>query len=210
MKRQMITPLIWYNLKLTVHYSWCLSAALLAVIPFFMDAGLMGQNEVARLGERLISFLGLIIYPHLALLENGGIGEPLYAKQVRHPPIFLFRWLLTTFYVFLVNAAFFTWLNWSGADFNLWPMTGGVTFTAVAIGTAGMTAALLVGNVSAGYIAGFAWYLLDFMTKGRMTGHFYLFGLLEHEWDNDKWLLAGLSLVLALICACLLPHRRLD
>ncbi|MNL70476.1 hypothetical protein D3C87_1954850 [compost metagenome] len=73
-----------------------------------------------------------------------------------------------------------------------------------------MTAALLIGNISAGYIAGFAWYLLDFMTKGRMTGHFYLFGLLEHEWDNDKWLLAGLSLVLALICACLLPRRRLD
>ncbi|QQZ59231.1 hypothetical protein JI735_21385 [Paenibacillus sonchi] len=67
----MSTPLIWYNLKLTVHYSWCLSVVLLAVIPFFMDAGLMGQNEVARLGERLISFLGLIVYPHLALLENG-------------------------------------------------------------------------------------------------------------------------------------------
>ncbi|MNC61259.1 hypothetical protein D3C75_1111910 [compost metagenome] len=134
----------------------------------------------------------------------------LYVKQVRHPPVFLFRWLLTTLYVFLTIAAFFAWLNWSGADFNLWPMIGGVTITAVAIGTAGMTAALLIGNTSAGYIAGFAWYLLDFTTKGRMTGHFYLFGLLGREWDNDKWLLAGLSLVLALLCACLLPHRRLE
>ncbi|KWX71343.1 hypothetical protein AML91_24285 [Paenibacillus jilunlii] len=68
-----------------------------------------------------------------------------------------------------------------------------------------MNAELLIGNVSAGYIAGFTWYLLDFMTKGKMTGHFYQFGLLGHEWDNDKWLLAGLSLVLALICVSLLP-----
>ncbi|KWX84806.1 hypothetical protein AMQ83_28575, partial [Paenibacillus riograndensis] len=176
MRRQMITSLVWYNLKLTVHYSWCLSAALLAVIPFFMDAGLMGQNEVARLGERLISFLGLIIYPHLALLENGGIGEPLYAKQVRHPPIFLFRWLLTTFYVFLVNAAFFTWLNWSGADFNLWPMTGGVPFTAVAIGTAGITAAPLICHRSAGFIPAFPLFLPAFRTKRRRPRPFYPFG----------------------------------
>lgn len=210
MSRQIIRPLAGYNLRLTAHYSWLLSAALLAVVPFFMEPALMDRVQVAKLGEQLISLLGLIVFPHLGLLEDGGIGEVLYAKRVRHHPVFLFRWLLTVLYIFLVVTALFTGMHASGADFELWPMIGGTVITAVAIGSAGLTAALLVGNISAGYIAGFSWYLLDFMTKGKLTGRFYLFGLINSEWDNDKWLLAGGSLALALFCAFWLPRKRLD
>lgn len=170
----------------------------------------MDWRSAVKLGELFISFIGLIVYPHLALLEEGGIGEVLYAKKVRHHPIFLFRWLSTTLFVFLIIAVFFTSLHLRGAVFDLWPVIGGVTITAVAIGSAGMTATLLIRNISGGYIAGFAWYLIDFMTKGRLTGPFYLFGLLKDGWDTDKWLLAGLSCALAVFCAFLLPARRLD
>ncbi|QUL56924.1 hypothetical protein KDC22_10855 [Paenibacillus tritici] len=210
MSRQIILPLAGYNLKLTLHYSWLLSAALLVAVPFFMEPSLMDRRQTAKLGELLISLIGLIVYPYLGLLEDGGIGEVLYAKRIRPHPVFLFRWLLTVLFIFLAVTALFTWVHGGGAEFELWPMIGGTVITAVAIGTAGTTAALLTGNISAGYIAGFAWYLLDFTTKGKLTGHFYLFGLLRSEWDHDKWLLAGLSLALALFCACWLPRRRLD
>lgn len=209
MSRQIIRPLAGYNLKLTANYSWLLSAALLAAVPFFMEPALMDRNLAAKLGELLISFLGLIVFPHLGLLENGGTFEVLYPKRIRHHPVFLFRWVLTSLYTFLAIALLFSWLHVRGADFELWPTAGGTVITAVALGTAGMTAALLFGHSSAGYIIGFAWYLLDFTTKGRFTGHFYLFGLLKSGWDSDKWLLAALSLVLAVFCACWLPRRRL-
>lgn len=207
---QLFRPLAWYNLRLTVHSSWLLSVVLVGAIPFFTEPALMEWTQVARLGELRLGFLGLLVYPHLGLLENGGIGEVLYAKRVRHHPVFLFRWLATALYIFLVIAVFFTWLHRAGADFDLWPMIGGSVITAVAIGTCGMTATLLIGNISAGYIAGFAWYLLDYTTKGKLTGPFYLFGLVKHGWDSGKWLLAGLSLVLAVFCAFWLPRRRLD
>ncbi|MEK5236352.1 hypothetical protein NST99_11750 [Paenibacillus sp. FSL L8-0470] len=210
MTGQSLRVLGWYNLKLTAHYSWLLSIALLCSVHLFMDPQLMEWRDIAKLGEQLISFLGLIVYPHLAMLEEGGIGEVLYAKKVRHHAIFLFRWFSTTLFVFLIIAVFFTSLHLRGAVFDLWPMIGGVAITAMAIGSAGMTATLLLRNISGGYIIGFAWYLLDFMTKGRLTGHFYLFGLMNDGWDQDKWLLAGLSCALAVFCAFLLPARRLD
>lgn len=210
MKVQTLRYLGWYNLKLTAHYSWLLSIALLCALPFFMEPGLMDRAAAARLGELMISFLGLILYPHLALLEEGGIGEVIYAKKVRHHPIFLFRWLSTTLFMVLLIAVFFISLHLRGAVFDLWPVIGGVAITAAAIGSAGMTATLVIRNISGGYIAGFAWYLIDFMTKGRLTGHFYLFGLLKGGWDQDKWLLAALACALAVFCAFLLPARRLD
>lgn len=210
MRKPLILPLARYNLKLTVHYSWLLSAALLAAVPVFLEPQLMDRAGAAKLGELLVSFIGLIIYPHLALLEDGGISETLYAKRIRQHPLFLFRWLLTALYIFLAVTVLFGWLHGAGAVFALWPMIGGTVITAVAIGSAGLTAALLCGNLSAGYIAGFAWYLVDFTTKGRLTGPFYLFGLLSKGWDRDKWLLAALSLALAVFCTLWLPRRRLD
>ncbi|WP_054939980.1 hypothetical protein [Paenibacillus ihuae] len=210
MNAQTLRSLSWYNLKLTAQYSWLLSALLLSAVPFFMDPEMMEWGQAARLGELLVSFLGLLVYPHLAMLEEGGIGEVLYAKRLRPHPIFLYRWLLTTLFVCLLIAIFFSSLQLRGAVFDLWPMIGGVTITAVAIGSTGMTATLLFRNTSGGYIAGFAWYLLDFTTKGRLTGHFYLFGLVNGSWNSDKLLLAGLSCVLAVFCAFLLPVRKLD
>lgn len=106
MTGQTLRVLGWYNLKLTAHYSWLMSIALLCSVHLFMDPQLMEWGDVAKLGEQLISFLGLIVYPHLAMLEEGGIGEVLYAKKVRHHPIFLFRWLSTTLFVFLIIAVF--------------------------------------------------------------------------------------------------------
>lgn len=210
MRRQILLPLAGYNLKLTVHYSWLLSAALLAAVPVFLDPQLMDRAGAAKLGELLVSFTGLIVYPHLALLEDGGISETLYAKRIRQHSLFLFRWLLTALYIFLAVTVLFRWLHGAGAVFALWPMIGGTVITAVALGSAGLTAALLCGNLSAGYLAGFAWYLLDFTTKGKWTGPFYLFGLLRSGWDQDKWLLAGLSLALAVLCTFWLPLRRLE
>lgn len=210
MTAQTLRSLCWYNLKLTAQSSWLLSTLLLSAVPFFIDPEMMEWGQAARLGELLVSFLGLLVYPHLAMLEEGGIGEVLYAKRMRPHPIFLFRWLLTTLFVCLLIAVFFSSLQLRGAVFDLWPMIGGVAVTAVAIGSAGMTATLLLRNTSGGYIAGFAWYLLDFTTKGRLTGPFYLFGLMNGGWDSDKWLLAGLSCALAVFCAFLLPARRLD
>lgn len=209
MRKALLLPLARYNLKLTVHYSWLLSAALLAAVPVFLDPQLMDRAGAAKLGELLVSFVGLIVYPHLALLEDGGISETLYARRLHQHPLFLFRWLLTALYIFLAVTVLFGWLHGAGAAFALWPMIGGTVITAVAMGSAGLTAALLCGNLSAGYLTGFAWYLIDFTTKGRLTGPFYLFGLLSSCWDHDKWMLAAFSLALAVFCACWLPRRRL-
>ncbi|WP_162551074.1 hypothetical protein [Paenibacillus tepidiphilus] len=200
----------WYNLKLTANYSWLLSLLLLAVIPFFMDPILMGAAEAGKLGALLLSFIGLIVFPHLALLEEGGIGEVVFGKAVRPFPLFLFRWLATFVFVFLAVGLLYIYLRQQGAAIEVWSLTGSVAIAAAALGSLGMTAALLLGSLPAGYIAGFAWYLIDYSTKGRLTGSFYLFGLLKGGWGRNQWLLGGLALALALVCAWLLPRRRLD
>ncbi|WP_187355417.1 hypothetical protein ['Paenibacillus yunnanensis' Narsing Rao et al. 2020] len=200
----------WYNLKLTANSSWLLSLLLLVVIPFFMDPGLMGAAQAAKLGALLLSFIGLIVFPHLALLEEGGTGEVVFGKVIRPFPLFLFRWLITFAFIVLAVGLLYMYLRQQGASVSVWALTASVAVTAAALGSCGMTAALLLRSLPAGYITGFAWYLIDYSTKGKLTGAFYLFGFLKHGWGRDQWLLGALALALALFCAWLLPRRRLD
>lgn len=201
-----LAPLAVHNLRLLASYGWLAAALLLALMAAVSNPALMGPGEAGFRGECFASLTGLLLFPPLALLDAGGIGETLLAK--RHSPTasFLMRWLLTAGFAAVIAAAYFGSLRFLGASFGL-PLFCGVLITTLALGSFGMLAAVLFRSLPAGYIAAFAWYLLDWLTKGEWTGRFYLFSMAKGEWNPDKLWLLGLALLSAAISAVLLPRN---
>ncbi|MCL6458474.1 MAG: hypothetical protein K6T85_10765 [Gorillibacterium sp.] len=209
MNPKTVGMLAWYNTKLLASYPWLLAIVLIGSLLFFLEPALMDAKAVGSLGEYLVAILGLLLFPHLSLLEEGGIGEGLFAKRIQHPFILVLRWLITALFSFLLIMFLFLALLSAGATFALFPMITGSGLTLLALGTFGMLISQLTRQVAAGYILAFAWYLVDLMTKGKFTGNFYLFGMLSGEWQQQKLWLALLTVVCVTLCAVMTRYKRL-
>ncbi|MNM29568.1 hypothetical protein D3C81_401100 [compost metagenome] len=201
----LLVPLALRNLRLLASYNWLAALLMLAVMAAVSNAAFMGPGEAGLYGERYASLAGLLLLPPLAMLDAGGIGETLLAKRRSHAVIFLLRWLLTAGYAGLLLAVFFELLRLMGADFAL-PLAAGVWITTVALGSFGLLLAVLFRHLAGGFIAAFAWYLIDWMSKGKYTGPFYLFSMQKGAWNDDKLWLLGLALCCAAVTAWLLPR----
>ncbi|WP_058301281.1 hypothetical protein [Gorillibacterium timonense] len=198
-------PLTLHNLRLIATYSWLAVPVILAFMVVLANPAFMGPPQAALWGERFISLTALLLFPPLALMDAGGVGETLLAKRYPHLRIFVMRWLLTAVYMAVLTIAFLGFLRLFGATFELAALVGGVWMTALALGSIGMLASVLFGSLPAGFILAFAWYLMDWTTKGKFTGSFYLFSMAKGVWNSDKLWLLGVALVSTAISAWLLP-----
>lgn len=201
-----LAALTLYNLRLIATYSWLASLLILALMTVVASPAFMGPPQSAFWGERFVSLTGLLLFPTLALLDAGGIGETLLAKRQAHALIFGLRWLLSAGYMALLVSGFYGMLGLLGASFEPLPLFCGVWIDAVVLGSVGMLAAVLFRSLPGGYIVAFAWYLIDWTTKGKWTGPFYLFSMAKGEWNPDKLWLLGLALLSAAASAWLLPR----
>ncbi|WP_040952094.1 hypothetical protein [Gorillibacterium massiliense] len=207
---RLLPALFRHNVKLLANVYWLLAACFILLVPLVQDPTLLNSKEMGRWGEMVLSLIGLLLYPHLALMEEGGIGETAFAKRVPAAWVLALRWLLTAAYSALLVAALAACLRWAGAAIAPGPIIAGTALTAAGLGACGMLAAFLARSATAGYIAAFAWYLLDMMTKGKLTGKLYLFSMASGEWNNDKLWLGLVALGVVLAIAVLLPKLRME
>ena len=197
--------LLLWNLRLLAGPLWLAALLIVLMLAAFSNPSFMGTVDAAYWGERFVALLSLLLFPPLALMESGGIGEGLLAKRQRHEIVFLCRWLLSACYMAVLVAVFYGVTRLMGASYDEMLMLG-VLINSLALGSVALLAAILFSSLSGGYILVFAWYLLDWTTKGKWTGKVYLFSMSDGAWSGDKlWLL-----VVALLCtACsawLLPR----
>jgi hypothetical protein len=136
----------------------------------------MESVDAAYWGERFVALLSLLLFPPLALMEKGGIGECLLAKSRRHSIVFLCRWLLSACFTVSIIVIFYVVTQFMGASFDAM-LIPGVWMTSLALGSAALLGTIVFGSLAGGYILVFAWYLLDWMTKGEWTGALYLFSM---------------------------------
>ena len=156
----------------------------------------------------MVSLTGLLLFPHLPLLDEGGISEGVLSKRLSHRFVFLLRWVITTVYSFLLIAILLLFLHARGAQFEPYAMLVGTVLTTLILGTFGMLITQLTQTVSAGYILAFAWFLLDLLTHGKLTGRFYLFSMNTGHWNDEKLWLGLLAMIFVGLCAYLIPYKR--
>lgn len=204
-RKSRAVALIWWNLRLVAGPLWLTALLLVLLLATFSNPPFMESVDAAYWGERFVALLSLLLFPPLALMERGGIGECLLAKSRRHSVVFLCRWLLSACCTAFIIVIFYVVTKIMGASFDAM-LIPGVWMTSLALGSAALLATTVFGSLAGGYILVFAWYLLDWMTKGEWTGALYLFSMSDGNWNGNKlWLL-----VVALLClACsawLLPR----
>ncbi|MEO3945464.1 hypothetical protein [Gorillibacterium sp. CAU 1737] len=204
-RRPPVLPLVWHNLRLIATPAWLAAPILLAAMAYLASPAFMSPTQGALWGERFLSLIALLLFPPLAVLDAEGIGETLLAKRQSHRAVFALRWLLAALYMILLTAASYGLMRLLGATFPLSVIPVGAWITALALGSFGLCIAVFFRGMSGGFLAAFAWYALDWMTKGKLTGPFYLFSLLKGEWNPDKLWLLGLAFLALSLSLWALP-----
>ncbi|WP_409347021.1 hypothetical protein [Paenibacillus sp. MBLB4367] len=184
--------LLYYNAKTIGYVPFLIAVSCTVVISLIFNLRFITYTEMAQIGELYLSLLGIMLMPHLTIIEDAdSIHETVYAKRKRHALTVSFRILQTVALLWLLILSVALLAGNQGGDFPMLELTGGSWISAVCLGAAGMTAATFSRNIAAAYMTGFLYYVLEMFTKGKYTGDFYLFSLLKGSFEPGKWLLAA-------------------
>lgn len=200
-----VAVLLLWNLRLLAGPLWLSALLIVFALSAFSNPSFMESVDAAYWGERFVALLSLLLLPPLALMEFGGIGEGLLAKKQRYEIVFVCRWLLSAAFMAILSVVFYGIVGLMGASFDKL-LVMGVFITSLALGSVALLVTILFGSLSGGYIFALAWYLMDWMTKGKWTGRLYLFSMSDGTWHVEKLWLLVLSLLCLTVSAWLLPR----
>ncbi len=199
-----VTGMYKYHLKLLPLPSIALCALVIAVLPVIISFRFLAFQQVGTIGEMVMPLVGTLLLTPLAFREDGiGRREVLASSPTPYWRGFAVRLaamaLLTVLYVCLyigiaaLSANPFSW----GAAFI------GLLTTALTFGAIGLTAGHLWHNQALAYLLPMTCFAIEFFTKGKYTGRFYLLSLTEGALHPEKWVLLALAIALLAVNAAL-------
>jgi hypothetical protein len=190
---------IKYNIKILFGINIVAAIIFVAATPVFYSLSLLDAKEIARLGELYLSIIGIILFTYLPGLEEANnTKELVYAKTRSVISTFAIRFLLICILTLLLILAMAMIIQFNGGNFNLMQFTFGITVTAVFLGVIGLTIANYTNEASAGYLVAFAYFIFEWITRGKYTGDFYLNSLLNFSFA-EKYRLLAIAIGLILI-----------
>lgn len=189
-----------YDLKLQVN-----AAALVAMaIPAFVPLALNVERNPLLFAELFFPTAAPLLMAHLFSREwEGGTADVLLARPRGRGALLAGRLLSA---VALLVVAYL--LGWAVllAKVHAAPLPDLLAVTlpgGLAMGALGLAVATAARSSPAGYLVPLCWWLLDWLTMGRLTWRFYLF---DHA-GPEKWWLVGLAAGLTALTLAIL-HRR--
>ncbi|MFD3158098.1 hypothetical protein ACFIJ5_14685 [Haloimpatiens sp. FM7330] len=186
-----------YNFKIIVNLNVLVSIVFIVLAPLIFSLKLLDYNNVARIGEFYLSIIGIILIPYLSNIENrNNIKEVVYSRQVSNVKIVISRIISIMILMFFMILGVMAVAKVQGSSFQILEITFGTWISAAFLGVIGFTAANLSSNVPLGYLISFAYYLMEFMNHGKYTKDLYLFSLTNGSFENGKYLLLFITLVM--------------
>lgn len=188
-----------YNARLLLNLNTAAAVLLMALTPFIFSFAFLGYQEVAKLSELYFSITGILLFATLSSIENQEQAKELV--HVRSLP----QWVIQGIRILLMlllgaamTLMILVYAKLKGANFPLWELASGAAITVLYLGSITYTAVNLTNQVSTGYIISFAYYLMEYSTKGKYTGELYLFSLLKMDMTPKYYLLTVSVLLLGL------------
>ncbi|MEC9488620.1 MAG: hypothetical protein UMV23_03965 [Halanaerobium sp.] len=202
--------LLKYNARIVCRSNVLVSIVYSIILPFFVGYRLLNWVEAARISELLLTLPGIIIMTSLVEVDfSAGMAELVSTKKKDKGSIFLYRILIGLALMAVVIGLSQGWMLLQGSNFPSWQFFSGTLVTSLFLGLLGITAANLTGNIIAGYLIAFSYYLLEFMSGGRYTGPLYLFSLIKGVYQPKLYFLGGI-LLLILFNYFLLQRRNIS
>jgi hypothetical protein len=191
--------LIWYNIKISLDWNVAAAFALMLLAPFIFSFDLLEYKEVAKVSELYFSITGIILFAYIGNIENQEhTNELVNVRALPHVLVLLIRILLVTLFILLMLTSILSFAKLRDSVFPLWEMTAGAFISAAFLGSIAYTLTNLTNQVSSGYIMAFAYYLMEYTTKGKYTGSFYLFSLMKQDFAPKYYLLAAIVGIFAI------------
>lgn len=187
-----ILMMVWYNVKILLDWNIAAAFGLALLAPFIFSYDLLQYYEIAKVSELYFSITGIILFAYIGNIENQECATELVnVRTVPHVLMLLLRKLLVTLLILSLLISILMYAKLRGCSFPLWEITAGVLITAIFLGSIAYTLTNLTNKISSGYIAAFAYYLMEYATKGKYTGDFYLFSLMRMDFVPKYYLLAA-------------------
>lgn len=187
-----LSKLIWYNTRILLDWNAAAAFVLMVLAPFIFSFDLLKYKEVAKVAELYFPITGIILFTYIGGIENHEhAAELVNIRTVPHVLVLVGRMLLAACFIIAMIASVLYYAKLKDAVFPFWEITAGTTITAVFLGSIAFTSGNLTNQTSAGYIMAFAYYLMEYASKGNYTGKFYLFSLMKQDFTPKYYLLAA-------------------
>lgn len=191
--------LIWYNSKILLDWNALAAFALFLLTPFIFSFNLLSYKEIAKVTELYLSISGILLFAYIGSIENREFATELVnVRKVSHWRVVLLRFVIVLLSVIAMILVLLAFAMWKGSIFPYWEVVAGTVITIMYLGSIAFTIGNFTNQLSSGYIIAFAYYLLEYTTKGRYTGSMYLFSLLKLNFTPKYYLLTAALVMLAI------------
>ncbi|WP_141432933.1 hypothetical protein [Bacillus sp. 03113] len=195
-----INRFLFYNLKLIPKVNILACVLIVPLSSFLFSFKMLNFQEMADIGELIISLCGLVLLPSLCFPEkNKGTKETVYAKKMPLVWPELTRLVMGILLVFLSIVLFVYLAYLQGSSFSFYKIILGVFTTALSLGIIGYSVGIFTENLSLSYLLPFSWYMLELFTRGKYTKEVYLFSLRTGDLIEGKYILLLFSILLLCI-----------
>lgn len=188
-----------YALKLLPWPNILLGGILLALLPLVISLRFLDFTRVALIGEGSLPVLGIVLLTPLAFCEGEGRREVLACRVVPYWRGFAVRLSAMVLLVLCAAGIFVAWAQAQANALDAAALWMGLSITMLSVGVMGLTVGHLTSNQAMSYLIPFGFFILEFYTRGRFTGRFFLLSLIEGTLRPEKFIWLGVAAALLLI-----------
>lgn len=189
-----------YNIKILFSLNVIIAGVMILLTPVIFSLKLLDYMNIATVGELYLSIIGIILIPYMINIESKtNMVEIVYSKRTSQWKIILIRTFIMMIFMFLCILGIMCLAKVKGSSFNLWKVTLGIWISANFLGMIGFTVVNITNNLSMGYLVSFAYYFIEFFTKGKYTKKLYLFSLTRGGFEKGKYLILLITLIIFIV-----------
>ena len=202
--------LLRYNAKILLRKEFLAGLIYLLFLPVIFNFRLLTLKEAATIGEIYFSLFGVIFLTSIIELDFlDGVAELVAIKKINPERTFFLRMMMIIIILSICTLSLYCYMLFQGSEFPISELFLGTLVTQISLGLLGVTAANLSRNLPFGYLFGVSYFFLEFLSQGRFTQRFYLFGLTQGDVESKYYLLLA-SLLLIWVNWSILKRRKIN
>ena len=169
---------------------------LTVMTPVIFGLSSLTSEYAAQPLEMYLVLAGTILMTPVFLPEqNENIRDTVRVRRMSYLSVCIMRTAYLALLTFFPYAVITAIMRHSESTVTVGMMFGGIT-TALFLGSIGLAAAGISGNVLIGYMASLIYYVLNFFGRDKL-GVFYMFSMSTRTDISKLWLLAGALILTA-------------
>lgn len=174
-----------------------LAAVLLTLCtPVVFGLSSLTKEYAAQPLEMYLVLAGTVLMTPVFLPEqNENIRDTVRVRRTSYLSVCLMRTLYLAMFTVIPYVLITEVMRHSESEVTSAMMLGGMA-TALFLGSIGLAAAGISGNVLIGYMASIIYYVLNYFGKDKL-GVFYMFSMSSHAEVSKLWMLAGSIVLIA-------------